>query len=240
MKDRLSLINVSPAYMLPAMKMADRLKKAREQKGLSQQQVADHLGISRGAVGNWEKEGSNNPETDRLPMLAKLYEVSSDYLLGLADEPEPSNVRAAPELRLGSVKNVPDSIPVYGTARGGTDGDFILNMGEPLEWRSRPAQLIGKGDIFGLYVEGESMSPRYDDGEVILVYSKRPVIPGRDVVIQMKIHEDGANPRAYLKRLVSKNSEQIVVEQLNPPKKRTIKMAEIQSLHLVLLRSEMV
>lgn len=116
-----------------------------------------------------------------------------------------------------------------------------MNRGEPIEWRSRPEQLRDKGEIFGLYVEGDSMSPRYDPGELILCYARRPVIVGRDVVVQMKIHEDGENPRAYLKRLVSRNSEQITVESLKTPvRRRTIKMSEIESVHLVLLRSEMV
>ena len=157
------------------------------------------------------------------------------------DQHEPSNVREAPDLRPDSARNEPDSIPIYGTTRGGSEGTFELNTGDVIEWKSRPPQLKDKGAIFGLYVEGDSMSPRYDPGELVLCFLKRPVIIGRDVVIQMKPTADGEIPRSYLKRLVSKNSEQIVVESLNPPvKRRTIKMAEVESLHLVLLRSEMV
>lgn len=220
--------------------MAPRLKFARERARLSQQQVADKLGISRGAVGNWEKEGANNPETDKLPSLAQLYGVTADFLLGMSEEPEPSNVRPAPEISLNSLRSIPDSIPVYGTARGGSEGSFEMNFGEPIEWRSRPGRLRDQGEIFGLYVDGDSMAPRYDPGELILLWRHRPVIIGRDIVIQMKPHADGENPRAYLKRLVSKNSEQITVESLNPTKRKAFKMSEIESLHLVLLRSEMV
>jgi phage repressor protein C with HTH and peptisase S24 domain len=176
------------------------------------------------------------------PWVARAYNLQSvtpDVVEDREDD-EPSNVRPAPNLRLDQARNEPDRIPVYGTARGGSEGTFELNQGDVIEWRSRPAQLKDKGEIFGLYVEGDSMVPRYEDGELILVWRRRPVIPGKDLVIQMKIHADGENPRAFLKRLVSKNSEQITVEQFNPPKRRVIKMSEIESLHLVLDRSEMV
>jgi phage repressor protein C with HTH and peptisase S24 domain len=175
------------------------------------------------------------------PLITRAYNLQAVAGAGEdREEDEPSNIREAPDLRLDHARNEANRIPVYGTARGGSEGTFELNTGDVIEWRSRPPQLKDKGDIFGLYVEGDSMAPRYEDGELVLVYQKRPVVPGRDLVIQMKIHADGENPRAYLKRLVSKNSEQIVVEQFNPPKRRTIKMAEIESLHLVLDRSEMV
>lgn len=175
-----------------------------------------------------------------LPLdLRSAYGVSRAKKIG-PDEDEPSSVSVAPEISLNTSRNIPDSIPVFGTARGGSEGSFDLNLGEPLEWRSRPASLRDKGEVFGLYVESDSMSPRYDSGELILVWRHRPVIIGRDLVIQMKPHEDGVSPRAYLKRLVSRNSEAITVEQFNPAKRRVFKLAEIESLHLVLLRSEMV
>jgi phage repressor protein C with HTH and peptisase S24 domain len=176
------------------------------------------------------------------PRLARAYNLHA-VVAGTGedrDTDEPSNVREAPQLRPDLDRNEPNRIPVYGTTRGGSEGTFELNTGDVIEWRSRPPQLKDKGEIFGLYVEGDSMAPRYEDGELVLVYRKRPVVPGRDIVIQMKIHADGENPRSYLKRLVSKNSEAITVEQFNPPKKRTIKMSEVESLHLVLDRSEMV
>lgn len=229
------------SYTFQAMKIGERIKEARARQGMSQQALADFLGISRGAVGNWEKANSNNPETDRLSAIAKALNVSVAWLTGENDngqEIEPSNVRPAPNINLDSDTKRTHTIPVYGTARSGAGGSFELNTGEVVEHRSRPAGVTG--EIFGLYVEGDSMAPRYEPGDLILCYAKRPVIIGRDVVVQMKIHAEGENPRAYLKRLVSMNSEQIVVESLNPAKRRTIKRSEIASLHLVLLRNEMV
>lgn len=59
----------------------DNLKKARENIGLTQSQVADKLGISDGTYKNYE-QGKREPNNTLLSKIADLYEVSTDYLLG--------------------------------------------------------------------------------------------------------------------------------------------------------------
>ena len=59
----------------------DNLKKARENIGLTQSQVADRLGISDGTYKNYE-QGKREPNNTLLSKIADLYEVSTDYLLG--------------------------------------------------------------------------------------------------------------------------------------------------------------
>ena len=61
------------------MNIADRLKKLRERSGMSQQQVADKLGIGRTTYLKYES-GENKP-TRKLNELASLFNVSVDYLL---------------------------------------------------------------------------------------------------------------------------------------------------------------
>lgn len=52
----------------------------RKKAGLSQQYIADHLGISQGAVSQWE-QGLSMPSADKLPLLAKLLGCTTDELL---------------------------------------------------------------------------------------------------------------------------------------------------------------
>lgn len=59
---------------------ANRLYELRKQNGLSQEEVADKLGISRQAVSKWERAEAS-PDTDNLISLAKLYNISLDELL---------------------------------------------------------------------------------------------------------------------------------------------------------------
>ena len=67
------------------IEIANRLQKLRKEKGYSQEQLAEHLGISRQAVSKWERAEAS-PDTDNLIELAKIYNVSIDVLLGLKDE----------------------------------------------------------------------------------------------------------------------------------------------------------
>lgn len=60
--------------------IANKLVELRKKNGLSQEELADKLGISRQAVSKWERAESS-PDTDNLICLAKLYNVSLDDLL---------------------------------------------------------------------------------------------------------------------------------------------------------------
>lgn len=62
------------------IEIANRLVEYRKKNGLSQEQLADKLGLSRQAVSKWERAEAS-PDTDNLICLAKLYGVSLDSLL---------------------------------------------------------------------------------------------------------------------------------------------------------------
>ncbi|MGE4341601.1 MAG: helix-turn-helix domain-containing protein [Bacilli bacterium] len=69
------------------LEIASRLVKLRKAKGLSQEDLADKLGISRQAISKWERAEAS-PDTDNLILLARLYEVSLDELLSTDDKDE--------------------------------------------------------------------------------------------------------------------------------------------------------
>lgn len=62
------------------MKFHEKLYKERKKKGLSQEELAEKLDVSRQAVSKWET-GESVPETTKLIMIAKFFEVTTDYLL---------------------------------------------------------------------------------------------------------------------------------------------------------------
>ena len=63
---------------------ANRLYELRKKNGLSQEELADKLGISRQAISKWERAEAS-PDTDNLILLAKLYGVTLDELLNSND-----------------------------------------------------------------------------------------------------------------------------------------------------------
>ena len=69
------------------IEIADRLIKLRKKHGLSQEELADKLGLSRQAVSKWERAEAS-PDTDNLICLAKLYGVSLDELLDTDEDIE--------------------------------------------------------------------------------------------------------------------------------------------------------
>lgn len=63
---------------------AERLKDLRIERELSQRELAKLLNVSHSAVAQWENE-SRSPNAEAVVALAKFFEVSADYLLGLSD-----------------------------------------------------------------------------------------------------------------------------------------------------------
>ena len=65
-----------------------RIRDLREDSDLTQQKVADYLHCSQSLYAYYES-GRRNLPVDNLIALAKLYNVSTDYILGLTDNPSP-------------------------------------------------------------------------------------------------------------------------------------------------------
>ena len=62
--------------------VADRIRALRDEKGLTQAGLAKHLGITRSSVNAWEM-GISVPSTQYVVELAAIFQVSTDYLLGV-------------------------------------------------------------------------------------------------------------------------------------------------------------
>ena len=63
----------------------DMIKTLREEAGCSQAQLAKNLDVTRSSVNAWEM-GLSTPTTHYVVELAKLFHISTDYLLGMESE----------------------------------------------------------------------------------------------------------------------------------------------------------
>lgn len=70
------------------MTFADKLMTERKKLGMSQEQLADRLGVTRQSVSKWES-GASVPELNKIVQLSELFQVSVDYLVkdNLAEDP---------------------------------------------------------------------------------------------------------------------------------------------------------
>ena len=62
------------------MNVADRIQNLRKIKGISQEQLAEAIGVSRQAVSKWESEQST-PDLDKIILMSDFFDVTTDYLL---------------------------------------------------------------------------------------------------------------------------------------------------------------
>lgn len=66
------------------MEFKDRLKELRIENNLSQMQLAQKTGLSQSAIAKWEL-GKTEPTASALITLAKFFNETTDYILGLVD-----------------------------------------------------------------------------------------------------------------------------------------------------------
>lgn len=82
------------------MSMGSKLAQARRKNNLTQEQLAEQLGVTRQAVSRWESDAAY-PETDKIVRMSQLLGVSCDWLLrDEADSPEGTAPAASPVTRL--------------------------------------------------------------------------------------------------------------------------------------------
>lgn len=126
---------------------AERLKKLRKENNMSQQKLADLLGLGQSAIAMWEK-GKNSPEYESLIKIADIFNVSIDYLAG--QKSSRSSHR----------------IPVLGYVRAGIPTEAVEEI---LDYEDITVPDSDSGNYFALRIKGDSMSPRMMEGDTVIV-----------------------------------------------------------------------
>lgn len=73
------------------MKLNEKIYACRKRAGLSQEALAERVGVSRQSISKWET-GEAMPEIGKLPLLAQAFDVTADWLL--SEEPMPEEAKA--------------------------------------------------------------------------------------------------------------------------------------------------
>lgn len=106
-------------------------------------------------------------------------------------------------------------IPVLGLAVGGSDGEYVFN-GSPLDYVPNIASLCNVIDAYAIYIDGESMVPRYRPGEIAYVHPAKPPRRGDDVVVQIRPRNEGEPPHGFVKQFVAWTDSKLILHQFNP------------------------
>lgn len=92
------------------MELYEKLYELRRASGMSQEELAEKLGVSRQAVSKWES-GATQPELPKLIELSKIYQVSVDALLSLEHAKEPQDRSPAAPAAEGTSRDTVEDAP---------------------------------------------------------------------------------------------------------------------------------
>lgn len=211
--------------MVPAV--SNGLKSLRENRQWTQEAVASRFGMSKSGYIKLER-GERRLADDHIAKAMEVYGVPASVVLGDKTPVEPVNATI-----VGKTSGTAARIPLYGQAVGGLDGEFVLNGGSKLADVLAPPGLASVSGAYAVTCSGDSMEPRYLDGEIVFVHPKRRPTKGDFVVAQIHNPNEGAPPLAYIKRLVRYSEAGLVLEQYNPAKEMRFDYQQVISVHVI-------
>ena len=143
------------------------LKALRESKGLYQKDVAKAIGVDRTTYVRYER-GDSEPSFEILDKLANFFNVSTDCLLGREEYP-----------------SVPQStggvwIPVLGKVQAGLPVEAVEEI---LDYEEITKEMAAHGEHFALQIKGNSMEPRFAEGDVVIVRQTNDCADGDIAVV---------------------------------------------------------
>ncbi|MGH7110935.1 MAG: S24 family peptidase, partial [Stellaceae bacterium] len=122
----------------------------------------------------------------------------------------------------GSARGV-DQIPILSAGRGGIDQQMFMEIGHTL----RPANLASVREAYAIYMVGDSMEPRYEQGWLLHINPFKPPVRGRDVVVRKR------GDAVLIKQFAGWEGDTLLLRQLNPPEILRIPRSEVIECHLV-------
>lgn len=193
-------------------------------KGVKPIDVSRATGISTATLTSWKK-GKYTPKSDKLSLIADYFNVSLEYMTGNAERQTVS----AP-----TVKGIPHRhlIPVLGRVAAGIP---IEAEQEILDWEEISDKLATSGEFFALKVKGDSMEPKFSNGDVLIVRRQDYAEDG-DYVIAIVNGSEGVCKR------LKKYDGGIALVSLNPAyPPMYFSVAEIESIpvHIIGLVKEL-
>lgn len=191
------------------------IRSHRLRQGMTEQQLADRVGVTRAAVQQWEREGGTAPRRTKQADVAAALGISLSELLGAetgamlptpAHKPsnvantEPSSLVPAPTPAPGDAIV---RVPVLANAGSmGTGNDLLhddvlvgqIDLSE--QWLLRRIKPTSPQALRFIHAYGDSMSPTFEDGDVLLVDTGM-----RDPKAIDGVYVMAANGRLYVKRV---------------------------------------
>ncbi len=178
----------------------EQIRKAREAKGMSQDDLARAIGVRQPTI--FKIENGQTTRSKYLSEIATVLDITESPFAAVArnmvNPPKPSDY----------------DLPVYAAAEGGP-GEMVVST-DPIDRVPRPWYLGTVKEGFAVLVVGESMTPDFNPGDLAVVNPKLP--PARDKPVILVSGEEHGEFRATIKRLIGWSATDWAVRQFNPAK----------------------
>ena len=168
------------------MTMAERIKERRKAMSLTQEELAERLGLQKSAIAKYENGRVQNIKRPVIAMMAKILDCSPAYLMGFDDEIIDSQNPPRPDLRPVATKQY----KVLGSVACGEPIFMAEQMDVTVDAENIPAA------DYVLTAKGDSMiNIGIHDGDLVFVHSQPMVENGQVAVVA--IGEEATLKRFY-------------------------------------------
>ncbi len=157
------------------MNIGKIIEERRKELGLTLEEVGNAVGVSKSTVKKWESGYISNMRRDKIALLAKALDINPTQLINTEDEPEPSNIS-----NVIPAENL-HMIPVFASVSAGFGAyasDEILEYIPTVLTNPYEANVT-----LGIKVTGNSMYPKIEDGDTIVVRKQESVDSGSIAVV---------------------------------------------------------
>lgn len=145
------------------MTIGSRIRNLRENKKVTQSALASFLGLSPSTIGMYEQD-RRKPDYETLEAIADYFNVNLDYL-----------IKSTPY-----EKKTKFTVPVLGKVTAGIPIDAVEYI---VDYEEISEEMASKGDYFGLQIKGDSMEPKFSEGDVVIVRKQSTIQSGEIAIV---------------------------------------------------------
>ncbi len=161
--------------------IGQRIKELRLGHNMTGSELGLKLNITRNAVSQWETD-KRVPTSSMLAQIAKLFNVTTDYLLGR--EPIPNDTKSEINYAIPLTSGV--RIPVLGSIVAGIPNTAVAEYDECIEISQ---SLAMRGEYFALRIKGDSMEPTLFDSDIVVIRQQPDVEDGEIAAVSIAGNE---------------------------------------------------
>ena len=168
---------------------SSRIKLLRTERGITQEQLASMLKVSRSTIGMYES-GKREPDFETSEAIADIFNVDMDFLMGRSDVARKHPLTPTTVIPPG-FQPMPEmtTVPIVGRIACGTpilaEQNIEGSACVPARWRA----------TFSLVCKGDSMEPKIHDGDLVAI-RKQPEVENGEIAA-VRIGEEATLKRVY-------------------------------------------